>query len=170
MKTKVKSLSLAAFVIALLTQMASAQNVATVNFIVTKSYNGKPVRNAAVVIHPVNKNGKQGRGGIELKTDPDGKAHYDGLPFGKVRIQVIAESLQTFGEDIEINKETLEVTIKLDRPKAQYSIYEDHKKPDEKKPEDKKPDEKKPPSSTDPKSTTPGKEEKPASAPKTPGL
>lgn len=160
----------AVFLFLLEVQMVSAQNVSSVNFIVTKSYNGKPVRNAAVVIHPVNKSGKQGRGGIELKTDPDGKAHYDGLPFGKVRIQVIAESLQTFGEDIEITKETQEIAIKLDRPKSQYSIYEDHKKPEEKKPEDKKQDEKKPPSSTDPKSTTPVKEEKPASTPKTPGL
>jgi len=156
---------MAAFFIILMAQMGTAQNLSTVNFTVTKSFNGKPVRNAAVVIHPVGKNGKQGRGGIELKTDPDGKAHYDGLPFGKVRIQVIAESLQTFGEDIEIMKDTQEIAIKLDRPKSQYSIYEDHNKPEYKKPE-----EKKPPSTTDPKSTAPVKDDKPSSTPKPPGL
>ena len=46
---------------------------ATLNFVVLKDYNGKPVRNAAVVLHPVNSHGKQGRGGYELKTDMDGK-------------------------------------------------------------------------------------------------
>ena len=147
------------FLFLLVAQIGLAQNVATVSFTVIKSYNGKPVRNAAVVIHPVDKKGKQGRGGIELKTDPDGKARYDGLPFGKVRIQVIAENLKTFGEDIEITKETQEVTIKLDRPQAQYSIYGDNKKPEEKKPS----------STSDPKSSTPTKDEKPASTQKPPG-
>jgi hypothetical protein len=164
MKSELRPLGFAAFLLILLAQMGLAQNVATVNFTVIKSFNGKPVRNAAIVIHPVNKNGKQGRGGLELKTDPDGKAHYDGLPFGKVRIQVIADSLQTFGEDIEIMKDTQEITVKLDRPKAQYSIYEDHK------PEEKKPEEKKPPGTADPKSTTPVKDEKPASSPKPPEI
>src|SRR3954451_16041482 len=51
--------------------------LATVNFVVVRDENGKPVRNAAVVLHPVEDNGKQSRGGIELKTDPDGKANYD---------------------------------------------------------------------------------------------
>jgi len=45
-----------------------------VEFIVVRGYNGKPVRNASVVLHPVNKDGKQSKNGTELKTDPDGKA------------------------------------------------------------------------------------------------
>ena len=45
-------------------------------FVVVTDYNGKPVRNAAVVLHPVRKNGKQARGGMELKTDNDGRDEY----------------------------------------------------------------------------------------------
>ena len=38
--------------------------LATVNFVVLRDENGKPIRNAAVVMHPVNDDGKQERGGI----------------------------------------------------------------------------------------------------------
>ncbi len=34
------------------------------HFMVIRDYNGKPVRNAAVVMHPVAKNGKQEKGGL----------------------------------------------------------------------------------------------------------
>jgi len=102
--------------------------LATVNFVVVRDENGKPVRNAAVVLHPVEDNGKQARGGIELKTDPDGKANYDGVPYGKMRIQVLATGFQTFGNDYDIGRPSLDITIKLKRPDKQYSIYEDHPK------------------------------------------
>jgi hypothetical protein len=46
--------------------------VASLRFVVVRDYNGKPVKNAAVVLHPVNAKGKQARGGMELKTDPEG--------------------------------------------------------------------------------------------------
>ena len=36
----------------------------TLSFMVVKDYNGKPVRNAAVVLHPVNSHGKQAARGI----------------------------------------------------------------------------------------------------------
>jgi len=107
--------------------------LATVNFVVLRDENGKPVRNAAVVLHPVQDNGKQEPGGIELKTDPDGKAGYDGVPYGKMRIQVLASGFQTFGNDYDIGRPTMEITIKLKRPEHQYSIYEDHPKPEDKK-------------------------------------
>jgi hypothetical protein len=111
--------------------------LATVNFFVLRDENGKPVRNAAVVLHPVEDNGKQSRGGIELKTDPEGKANYDGVPYGKIRIQVLASGFQTFGNDYDIGQPTMDITIKLKRPDKQYSIYEDH--PNEKQPKDQKP-------------------------------
>jgi Carboxypeptidase regulatory-like domain len=100
--------------------------LATVNFVVLRDENGKPVRNAAVVLHPVQDNGKQERGGIELKTDPDGKAGYDGVPYGKMRIQVLASGFQTFGNDYDIGRPSVDITIKLKRPGGQYSIYEEH--------------------------------------------
>ena len=109
--------------------------VSNVSFQVVKEYNGKPVRNASVVLHPVEKNGKQSRGGLELKADGEGKASYEGIPYGKMRVQVLAPGFQTFGQDYEIDHPTMEITVKLKRPQEQYSIYENH--PDEKKPEQK---------------------------------
>jgi hypothetical protein len=99
--------------------------VSALSFVVLKDDNGKPVRNAGVVMHSVGKKNKQDRGGLELKTDAEGKASFDGVPYGKLRIQVLAHGFQTFGEDYEVNQPTMEITIKLKRPEGQYSIYED---------------------------------------------
>ena len=52
--------------------------VSSTDFVVLKDDSGKPVRNAAVILHPVSKNGKQGKAGFELKTDADGKFAYRG--------------------------------------------------------------------------------------------
>ena len=93
-------------------------------FVVVKDYNGKPVRNAAVVLHPVTKKGKQSRGGLELKTNNEGRTNIDGIPYGVIRIQVLAPGFQTFGDDFEINKPDQEITVKLKRPGEQYSVYE----------------------------------------------
>lgn len=104
-----------------------ADPTASLSFVVLKDYNGKPVRNASIVLHPVNDKGKQSRGGFELKTDDDGKTSFDGVPYGKLRVQVLAPGYQTFGEDYDIQQPTLDITIKLKRPQSQYSIYEDSK-------------------------------------------
>jgi hypothetical protein len=98
------------------------------NFLVLKEDNGKPVRNAAVIMHAVNTHGKQERGDLELKTDPDGKANFEGVPYGMLRVQVLAHGFQTYGEDFDIEKPKVDITIKLKRPQGQYSIYEDHPK------------------------------------------
>ncbi len=94
-------------------------------FTVTKDDNGKPVRNAAVILHPVADSGKQERGGLELKTDPDGKTNIDGIPLGKLRIQVLAHGFQTYGEDFNIEKSKTEIAIRLKRPQGQFSVYDD---------------------------------------------
>ena len=93
------------------------------SFVVTKDDNGKPVRNAAVIMHPVNEKGKQVQGGAELKTDLDGKTYFDGIPYGKLRVQVLAQGFQTYGEDYDINQPKMEITIKLKRPQGQFSVY-----------------------------------------------
>jgi hypothetical protein len=117
---------------------------AWLHFLVIKDDNGKPVRNAAVIMHPVNTAGKQGRGGMELKTDLDGKTDFDGIPYGKLRVQVLATGFQTYGDDFDINKPKMDFTIKLKRPQGQFSVYEDRPKdsppPKEPPPADKKPD------------------------------
>ncbi len=97
-------------------------------FSVIKDDNGKPVRNAAVILHPVNPKGKQERGGLELKTDPEGKADLDGIPYGPLRVQVLVHGFQTYGEDFDISKPKTEITIKMKRPQGQFSIYDDQAK------------------------------------------
>jgi len=127
-------------------ELAGAQDddvpMSDLRFVVVRDYNGKPVRNAAVVLHPVNRKGKQERGGLELKTDGEGRTNIDGIPYGPLRVQVLAQGFQTFGEDYKIDKAEMEITVKLKRPSGQYSIYENHgeaKKADEKKPAEQKP-------------------------------
>ena len=95
-------------------------------FVVLKDDSGKPIRNAAVVLHPVGKNGRQMRAGFELKTDAEGRTHFDGIPYGLLRVQVIAHGFQTFGNDFQINQPEQEITVRLKRPQQQYSIYEKH--------------------------------------------
>ncbi len=96
---------------------------------VLRDANGKPVRNALVVLHPVDENGKQDSGGINLKTDSEGKTGFQGIPYGKLRIQVIARGFQTFGQDFDINQPQQEIQVKLKPPAGQFSIYEDKSKP-----------------------------------------
>ncbi len=126
--------------------LAQAQDdegpMSDLRFVVLKDYNGKPVRNAAVVLHPVTKKGKQSRGGLELKTDNEGRTSIDGIPYGPLRVQVLAPGFQTFGEDYQIDKAEMEITVKLKRPGGQYSVYEnkgDAKKADDKQPAGQKP-------------------------------
>ncbi|HUA16691.1 MAG TPA: carboxypeptidase-like regulatory domain-containing protein [Verrucomicrobiae bacterium] len=125
---------------------ADNEPTASLNFVVLKDDNGKPVKNAAVIMHPVDSRGRQERGDLELKTDPEGKTGFDGLPYGKLRVQVLAQGFQTYGEDFDIEKPKVEITIKLKRPQKQYSIYDDHAgesttpaKPDNPPPDQKKP-------------------------------
>ena len=100
--------------------------VSAIKFAVLKDDSGKPVRNAAVILHPVGQSGKQSRGGFELKTDSEGKAESDGIPYGMLRVQVIAHGFQTFGQDYTIDQPQQELVIRLKRPQGQYSIYENH--------------------------------------------
>ena len=129
-----KKLTIGFATVLLLASGALAQDdMALLNFVVIRDYNGKPIRNASVVMHPVEKNGKQSKGGLQIKTDAEGKASFDGVPYGKLRIQVLATGFQTFGDDYAIEKPTVEITVKMKRPQGQYSIYEDH--PEQKKDE-----------------------------------
>ncbi len=104
-------------------QKDSGDSSATLSFVVTKDANGKPVKYASVVLHTVDKEGRQGKGGLNLKTSEEGKASVPGVPFGRVRIQVIAKGFQTYGEDIEVTQAEQEIVIKMKPPAEQYSIY-----------------------------------------------
>jgi hypothetical protein len=129
-------------VLFILLSLAAAQRekedepTSDLTFLIVKDDSGKPVRNAAVIMHAVNPKGKQGRGGLELKTDADGKASFDGIPYGKLRVQVLAQGFQTFGEDYDVDRAKMDFTIKLKRPQGQYSIYGSDDKKDQKPPPD----------------------------------
>src|SRR5580700_5639719 len=93
---------------------------------VVKEKDGKPIEDAAVVFHPIDKDGKD-QGNLELKTNEDGKAVINVIPVGDtVRVQVIADGYQTYGNAYELPADSKEITIKLHRPGRQYSIYENH--------------------------------------------
>ncbi len=111
----------------------SSGQASSIKFVVLKDDNNKPVRNAAVILHPVGKSGKQSKGGFELKTDADGRTQADGVPFGVLRVQVIAPGFQTFGDDYTINQTEQVVTVRLKRPSDQYTIYD---KPGSSQPKD----------------------------------
>jgi hypothetical protein len=90
---------------------------------VVRDTNGKPIRNAAVVLHPLNKKGKD-EGAMEVKTDEEGKVALDIIPIGDVlRLQIIAPGWQTFGNDYPVDAPVKDITVRLKRPGEQYSIY-----------------------------------------------
>lgn len=92
---------------------------------VVRSYNGKPVEDAAVVFHPL-KDGKDD-GNMELKTNENGKVSIDVIPIGDtIRLQVIADGFQTYGKEYDLPSDTKSIVVKLNRPERQYSIYESH--------------------------------------------
>ena len=120
----------------LLAGLAAGENkTSDLKFLVIRDYNGKPVRNASVILHPIQE-GKQ-KGGLQLKTDPEGKTGFEGVPYGTLRIQVLAQGFQTFGQDYEVNQPTMDITIRLKRPTDQYSIYDDKNQPPPEKKDDK---------------------------------
>lgn len=142
MKSAARTLALSALIFAMFLPLAAKKKasdpLSTLNFVVVRDENDKPVRNAAVVMHPVDEDGNQVRAGMELKTNPEGKASYEGVPYGKLRIQVLANGFQTYGGDYSVSEPNMDITIKLKRPTKQYSIYEnhdEHKLPEEKKPQ-----------------------------------
>ncbi len=103
----------------------------SISFVVVKDYNGKPIRNAAVVLHPIDPNGRQDKGGLELKTDAEGKTSLDGIPYGKLRVQVLAHGFQTYGEDFDVEQAAMQINVKMQSPNGQYSIYEDRTVPEQ---------------------------------------
>lgn len=105
-------------------QPAQPQQVAILRFTVVKDDNNKPVRNASVILHLVEKNGSQAKGGFQLKTDNQGITGTEGIPYGLIRIQVLAPGMQTFGDDYQIDKPQMDINIRLKRPSDQFSVYD----------------------------------------------
>ena len=98
---------------------------ATITVNVVKGFNNKPFENAGVVFRAV-KDGKTD-GTLEVKTDPDGNAKIDVLEVGShVSVQVIATGYATAATDFDLTADGKQVTLKLERPKAQVSTYENN--------------------------------------------
>lgn len=98
---------------------------ATIRVTVVKADNGKPIPDASVIFHPIE--GDKDKGGMELHTNEEGKALIDVIPIGDtVRLQVIAKGFQTYGQDYKIDKDQMSMEVRLNRPVAEYSIYQKH--------------------------------------------
>jgi 5-hydroxyisourate hydrolase-like protein (transthyretin family) len=99
---------------------------ATITVTVLKAANGRPLEDASVIFHPIE--GDKDKGGMEIHTDSDGKAMIDVIPIGDtVRLQVLARGFQTYGEDFKVDKDQMSMQVKLNRPAAEYTIYQDTK-------------------------------------------
>jgi hypothetical protein len=97
---------------------------ARIEVTILRDFNGKPLEDAHVIFHPLK--GEKDKGNLELKTDEDGKVVIDVLPIGDtVRLQVIANGYQTYGQDYKVDKPEMSMEIRMKRPGAQYSIYKD---------------------------------------------
>lgn len=98
---------------------------AEVTVTVVKGFNNKPFENAGVVFRAV-KNGKTD-GTLEVKTNPDGVAKIDVLEVGShVLVQVIASGFATAATEFDLTAEGKQINLKLQRPQAQVSVYQDN--------------------------------------------
>ena len=102
-----------------------APPTAPITVTVIKGFNNKPFENAGVVFRAI-KDGKTD-GTLEVKTNPDGNAKIDVLEVGShVLVQVIAPGFATAATEFDLTADGKEVTLKLERPKAQVSTYVDN--------------------------------------------
>ena len=96
-----------------------------IEVLVTKTSNGKPITNAAVIFRAT-RDGKDD-GNLEVKTDPDGKATIDVIQTGsKVQVQVFASGYATFADSYQVDGRSREIHVALERPREQVSAYVDN--------------------------------------------
>jgi hypothetical protein len=97
---------------------------AEVTVLVEKAFNQKPFPNASVIFRAE----RDGRlaGNLETKTNPEGKASLDLLEVGShVTVQVIANGFATYATEFDLTTEGKQLLVKLQRPRAQVSAYND---------------------------------------------
>jgi len=99
-------------------------DTARISVKVIKETNAHPIDHAAVIFH-ILQGTEKNKGNMELKTNEEGQAMIDVIPIGvTVRLQIIANGFQTFGDDYKIDADTKEIIVKMKRPVRQYSTYE----------------------------------------------
>ena len=59
----------------------------------------------------------------ETKTNRKGVAVLAGLPVGAIKVQVIAQGYQTYGDEHELSQPEEELIIQLQHPQGQVSAY-----------------------------------------------
>ena len=92
---------------------------------VQKAFNGHAMENAAVIFHAV-KDGKD-TGNMEVKTNGQGDATMDFIEAGShVTVQVFANGYSTFADEFDVTDADKLITVKLKRPQAQVSQYQDN--------------------------------------------
>jgi hypothetical protein len=96
------------------------EQFSSLSFVVLRDSDGKPLQNASVVLHFLRPDGRQGEG-FELKTDGEGRATIQDIPYGRLRVQVVAHGLRTYGDDVEIHSAQQEFVLRLKPPAPQVS-------------------------------------------------
>ena len=96
--------------------------------IAVKTQTGRPVGQAAVIVrfvkgHSVFKLGKAVRTQWELRSNQDGEAIIPAIPQGQIRIQIIANGYQTYGDTIDVSDTEKTIDIKLNPPQQQYTSH-----------------------------------------------
>lgn len=96
---------------------------------VRRASNDKPVERASVIVRFVEgrsaiKLGKRIMTSYQLKTNQEGVASIPPIPQGKIRVQIIAKDLQTFGEIFDVSEEEKTIEIKLNNPQPQHSVHQ----------------------------------------------
>jgi Carboxypeptidase regulatory-like domain len=96
--------------------------------IAVKTQSGRPVGQAAVIVrfvkgHSVVKLGKAVRTQWELRSNQDGEATIPAIPQGQIRIQIIANGYQTYGDMVDVTDAEKTINIKLNPPQQQYTSH-----------------------------------------------
>lgn len=95
-----------------------------IEVLVLKKGSKDPVVNAAVIFHS-SKDGRE-EANLEVKTNEAGKAIIDVILTGSsVDVQVIAQGFATYAETYQVDNPTADLTIQMQRPRAQISEYAD---------------------------------------------
>lgn len=95
----------------------------------TNQFN-KPVENAYVILdflgdHKASKMGMREKLHWEVRSNLQGITHFPSIRQGKIRLQVIAQGYQTYGEVLDIDQEEKTIELKLLPPQKQYSVHGD---------------------------------------------
>lgn len=93
----------------------------TLHIVVTDAETGKPINQARLTLQfqePVSKyKFKRSRMvSYSAKTNPEGHYRFTGIPLGTVRLLVTSERHESYGKDIEIEKDNQKIDVKLKKP------------------------------------------------------